>query len=51
MVCFDTPKLTIRRDMQKQQLRKELSEHPFGTVQWADGACYFFCRGKEKVTA
>jgi len=44
-------KLTIRRDIHKQQLRKELSEHPFGTVKWADGAHYFLCRGKEKVTA
>jgi hypothetical protein len=44
-------KLTIRRDIQKQQLRKERSEHPFETVKRADGAHYFLCRGKEKVTA
>lgn len=26
-----------------------LSEHPFGTVKWYDGAHYVLCRGKEKA--
>ena len=33
------------------QKRKELVEHPFGTIKWYDGAHYFLCREKEKVTA
>ena len=41
----------VPKSAPKQQLRKELSEHPFGTVKWADGAHYFLCRGKEKVAA
>lgn len=44
-------KLTIRRDIHKQQIRKETVEHPFGTLKWYDGYHYFLCRGKEKVTA
>jgi len=43
--------VTIRRDLALQQKRKEMAEHPFGTVKWYDGAHYFLCRGKEKVTA
>lgn len=43
--------VTIRRDLTLQQKRKEMAEHPFGTVKWYDGAYYFLCRGKEKVTA
>ena len=31
--------------------RQELAEHPFGTVKWYDGAHYFLCLGKEKVSA
>lgn len=44
-------KLTIRRDIGRQQVRKETAEHPFGTVKWYDGAHYFLCRGNEKVSA
>jgi len=44
-------KLSIRRDTQKQQIRKETVEHPFGTIKWYDGAHYFLCKGKEKVAA
>jgi hypothetical protein len=29
----------------------EVSEHPFGTVKWYDGAHYFLCKGREKVAA
>ncbi len=28
-----------------------LSEHPFGTVKWYDGAHYLLCKGKEKAAA
>ena len=28
-----------------------LSEHPFGTVKWYQGANYLLCKGKEKATA
>lgn len=41
----------IRRDIAKQKLRMQVSEHPFGTLKHTDGAGYFLCRGKEKVTA
>lgn len=44
-------KLTIKRDIARQQVRKETAEHPFGTVKWYDGAYWFLCRGKEKVAA
>ena len=44
-------KLTVKRDIQRQQLRKEVAEHPFGTIKWYDGAYHFLCRGKEKVSA
>jgi transposase len=41
----------IRRDVQKQKLRMQVSEHPFGTLKWYDGYHYFLCKGKEKVEA
>ena len=41
----------IRRDIAKQKLRQQVSEHPFGTIKHYDGAGYFLCKGKEKVTA
>ena len=44
-------KLVIRRNPDDMQRRKELVEHPFGTIKWYDGAHYFLCRGKEKVSA
>ena len=44
-------KLTIRRDIAKQQIRKETAEHPFGTLKWYDGYHYFLCKGKENVAA
>jgi len=43
--------LKIRPDISKLKDRKCLSEHPFGTVKWYDGAHYLLCKGKEKVTA
>ena len=44
-------KLTLRRNPEDMQRRKELAEHPFGTVKWYDGAHFFLCRGEEKVSA
>lgn len=44
-------KLALRRNPDDMQRRKELVEHPFGTIKWYDGAHYFLCRGKEKVSA
>ena len=41
----------IRRDKAKQKLRMQVSEHPFGTVKFYQGAYHFLCRGKEKVGA
>ncbi len=41
----------LRRDLALQQERKEMAEHPFGTVRWYDGAHSFLCRGKGKVSA
>ena len=41
----------IRRDIPKQKQRQQTSEHPFGTMKHYDGAGYFLCKGKEKVTA
>ena len=41
----------IRRDIPKQRQRQQTSEHPFGTIKHYDGAGYFLCKGKEKVTA
>lgn len=43
--------LTIRKDIQKQKKRMQVSEHPFGTVKHYDDASWFLCRGKEKVSA
>ena len=43
--------LFIRRDIPKQKQRQQTSEHPFGTIKHYDGAGYFLCKGKEKVTA
>ena len=42
--------LTIRPDKVKLRERMCLSEHPFGTVKWYDGAHYVLCRGKEKAS-
>lgn len=44
-------RLILRRDPDDMQRRKELVEHPFGTIKWYDGAHYFLCRGKEMVSA
>ena len=41
----------IRRDIRKQKLRQQTSEHPFGTIKHYDDGRHFLCRGKEKVTA
>jgi transposase len=41
----------IRRDVSKQKLRMQVSEHPFGTIKWYDGYHYFLCKGKEKMEA
>ena len=35
----------------KLKERFRVSEHPFGTVKFYDGAHYFLCKGKEKVAA
>ncbi len=43
--------LTIRKDIAKQKKRMRISEHPFGTVKHYDGASWFLCRSKEKVSA
>ena len=41
----------LRRNPEDMQRRKKPAEHPFGMVKWYDGAHYFLCRGKEKVSA
>lgn len=41
----------IKQDNRKIKQRMCLSEHPFGTVKWYNGAHYLLCKGKEKVTA
>ena len=41
----------IKRDISKQKLRQQTSEHPFGTIKHYDDGRYFLCKGKEKVTA
>lgn len=41
----------IKRDIEKQKLRMQISEHPFGTIKHYDNAGYFLCKGKEKVSA
>ena len=43
--------LSIKEDKEKLKKRMCLSEHPFGTVKWYDGAHYLLCRGKEKAAA
>lgn len=43
--------IRVRRDIQKQKLRQRVSEHPFGTIKHWDGASFFLCKGKEKVSA
>ena len=42
--------IRIKEDKEKLKQRMCLSEHPFGTVKWYQGAHYFLCRGIEKVT-
>lgn len=41
----------IRRNRAKLKERFRVSEHPFGTVKFYDGAGYFLCKGKEKAAA
>ena len=41
----------VRRDIRKQKLRQQTSEHPFVTIKHYDDGRHFLCRGKEKVTA
>ena len=41
----------IQRNVKKLKERLQVSEHPFGTIKWYDGAHYFLCKGKEKVAA
>lgn len=41
----------IKRNKAKLKERMQVSEHPFGTIKFYDGAHYFLCRGKEKVAA
>jgi hypothetical protein len=43
--------LQIKDSPDKIHERMCLSEHPFGTVKWYDGAYYLLCKGKEKATA
>ena len=43
--------LRIKEDPEKLHRRMCLSEHPFGTVKWYDGAHYLLCKGKEKAAA
>ncbi len=47
----ETVRITIKRDKARQQIRKETTEHPFGTVKCYDGLQSFLYRGKERVTA
>ena len=44
-------RLTIRSDPDLMQKRKEVVEHPFGTIKWYDVAKDFLCRGKKMVSA
>ena len=41
----------IKRDIPRQKLRQQTSEHPFGTSKHYDDGRYFLCKGKDKVTA
>ena len=43
--------LRIKEDKEKLKKRMCLSEHPFGTMKWYDGAHYLLCKGIEKATA
>ena len=43
--------MILRSNPEDMQRRKELAEHPFGMVKEYDGAHFFLCRGKEKVSA
>ena len=43
--------LRIKDAPDKIHERMCLSEHPFGTVKWYDGAHYLLCKGKEKAAA
>ena len=43
--------LFMKRDIEKQKLRQQVSEHPFGTIKHADGFRQFLCKGKEMTTA
>jgi transposase len=43
--------LRIKEAPDKIHERMCLSEHPFGTVKWYDGAHYLLCKGKEKAAA
>ena len=43
--------LRIQDDKEKLKQRMCLSEHPFGTVKWYNGAHYLLCRGKAKAAA
>ena len=46
-----TVRCFLKRDIPKQKLRQQTSEHPFGTIKHYDDGRYFLCKGKEKVTA
>ena len=39
----------MKRQPQKFKLRKQLAEHPFGTIKRSMGQGYFLMRGKAKV--
>ena len=41
----------IKRNVEKLKERLRVSEHPFGTIKFYDGAHYFLCKGKEMVAA
>ena len=41
----------IKRNVDKLKERFRVSEHPFGTIKFYDGAYFFLCKGKEKVAA
>ena len=41
----------IKRNVDKLKECFRVSEHPFGTVKFYDGAYFFLCKGKGKVAA
>ena len=41
----------MKRNVDKLKERFRVSEHPFGTIKFYDGAHYFLCKGKDKVAA